>query len=166
MGCGKSTIGKELEREKALHLVDTDSLIEEREGCPITELFKLKGEDYFRQRETELLQELVASKRTGQIISTGGGTIIRPENREILKDLGFIVWLNASLDTLFSRISFCGNRPLLQTKDPRATLEGILKERIPMYRELADLTIDTDNLHISEISYGILESAKLFTGRE
>lgn len=165
MGCGKSTIGKELSRDKQLTLIDTDSLIESQEQRSISDIFASEGEEYFRQLETQTLECLLAQCPGNHIISTGGGIIMRPENREILQQLGFVVWLNATVDTLYQRICHCTGRPLLQTENPKATLTDIISNRLNHYKETADLCIDTDNLHIHEISFGILESAKLFIPR-
>ena len=100
-----------------------------------------------------------------RIISTGGGIIIRPENRLLLKKLGFVVWLHTDVNILYQRISRCTNRPLLQQPNPKAVLEHLMKERHDFYRETAHLTIDTANLHIHEIAFGILESARVFRSR-
>lgn len=165
MGCGKTTIGKELHRETNLPFTDTDLLIEHQEGMSIPQIFNARGEAHFRDLETSLLRQMQDSGRQDSIISTGGGITLRQENREILKHLGFVVWLHTDVDTLYQRISRCTNRPLLQAPDPRGTLARLMKERHVFYRETAHLTIDTANLHIHEIAFGILESARVFRRR-
>lgn len=106
-----------------------------------------------------------SGSRHSRIISTGGGITIRPENRKLLKELGFVVWLHTDVNTLYQRISRCSNRPLLQAPDPRGVLARLMDERLPFYQETAHLTIDTANLHIHEITFGILESARVFRSR-
>ncbi len=165
MGCGKSTIGKELHRETRLPLRDTDQMIERGEGMSIARIFELHGEARFRDLETALLRRLEANKHIPGIVSTGGGIAIRPENRAILKNMGFVVWLDSDAGTLYKRIRHCTNRPLLKNPDPKGTLERLLRERNDFYKETAHLRIDTSNLHINEITYGILESAQVFLRR-
>ena len=162
MGSGKSTVGKELSKNKDLTFVDTDSSIEDHENCTINDIFRINGEDYFRTKETQMLARFLESGMQGRIISPGGVIILRSQNRELIKKLGFVVWLNATVDTLFDRISYCTTRPLLHTANPKETLRNIVHQREHMYRKTAHLTIDTDNLHVEEIAYGIIESAKLF----
>ena len=147
MGCGKTTIGKELHRETNLGFMDTDQLIERQTGMHIPQIFKIHGESHFRDLETGILQQLQMAAAQSRIISTGGGIIIRPEN------------------LLYQRISRCTNRPLLQQPNPKAVLEHLMNERHDFYQETAHLTIDTANLHIHEIAFGILESARVFRSR-
>ena len=104
--------------------------------------------------------------RQSRIISTGGGITIRPENRNLLKKLGFVVWLHTDVNTLYQRISRCTNRPLLQQPNPKAVLARLMEERRDFYQQTAHLTIDTANLHIHEIAFGILESARVFRSRQ
>lgn len=159
MGCGKSTVGREVGLQLNYPLVDTDCLIVDSVGMSISKLFKQRGEEYFRGLETDLLRQLHASERTKQIISTGGGLPVREENREWLKKLGYVVWLRASVDTVLERTSKSNQRPLLNTECPRKKIEQMLAERNPIYEEVADLTINTDDLAISETVHGIIESA-------
>lgn len=159
MGCGKSTVGREVGLQLNYPLVDTDCLIESSVGMSIPKLFKQRGEEHFRNLETDLLRQLHASERTKQIISTGGGLPVRAKNREWLKKLGYVVWLRASVDTVLERTSKSNHRPLLDTECPRQKIEGMLAVRDPIYEEVADLTINTDDLAISETVHGIIESA-------
>ena len=129
MGCGKTTIGKELHRETNLGFTDTDQLIERQTGMHIPQIFKIHGESHFRDLETGILQQLQTAAAQSRIISTGGGIIIRPENRLLLKKLGFVVWLHTDVNILYQRISRCTNRPLLQQPNPKAVLEHLMKER-------------------------------------
>lgn len=166
MGCGKTTIGKELHRETSLRFTDTDQLIERQTGMTIPQIFKTHGESHFRDLETGVLRQMQTATRQSRIISTGGGITIRPENRNLLKKLGFVVWLHTDVNTLYQRISRCTNRPLLQQPNPKTVLARLMKERHNFYRETAHLTIDTANLHIHEIAFGILESARVFRSRQ
>ena len=158
MGTGKSTIGRNLSRTFGYPLIDTDQLIVEQEGCPIPELFAQKGEESFRALETKVLQSL--AKYSGHIIATGGGIIGRPENRRLLRELGYVVWLVANPQEILARTSRNSNRPLLNTANPQETIRKLLEARTPLYRETAHLAIETDQLSFDEVTTGIIESAR------
>ena len=161
MGCGKTTIGQELHHETGLPFVDIDHFIEETEKMSIKDIFAKKGERYFRDLETAVLQALCSEPTPdGSIISTGGGIVIRPENRKLLRRLGFVVWIKVNHQTLFHRISRNKDRPLLLTENPQETLRKILQTREPWYMEAAHLIIETAPLTIAEASFGIIESAR------
>ncbi|WHI53538.1 shikimate kinase AroK [Microbulbifer sp. MLAF003] len=144
MGAGKSTIGKLLAAQLQLPFADTDKVLEERTGADIPWIFDVEGEAGFRRRESEVLEELCHGEC--QIIGTGGGIVLLEENRRQLQKYGLVVYLQASVDQLFERTSKNSNRPLLRVPDPRARIEEILHEREPLYREVADVICDTDNL--------------------
>jgi shikimate kinase len=148
MGTGKSTIGRLA--AKALHFdfVDTDQLIVDRTHLPITDLFAQHGEDYFRDQETAVIRSLIAVNRC--IISTGGGAVIRPENRDMLRRSGFVVRLTASEDILMERVSRNSKRPLLQSENPRETLHKLLAAREEAYEHSANWTLDTSHMSVSE----------------
>jgi shikimate kinase len=160
MGCGKSTIGRELKRMLGFHWIDTDTAIETRAQCRITEIFAREGEEGFRDRETAVLRELLEQNIQSTIVSTGGGAVLREENRSILRQLGYVVWLRANADTIYHRTRKNRDRPILQTENPRAVIEGLLQQREPIYRECAHLIIDVAGLNRTEISAGIVESAR------
>ena len=160
MGTGKTTIGKIASERLGLEFVDTDDLIVERAGEPIPKIFERLGEDGFRELETEVLSGL--SGKGGRIIATGGGIVTRPENIELLWGLGFVVWLSATVETIFERVSRNRDRPLLYTDDPLQTITDMLAEREPLYRDAADLTVETDDFHAEEITHGIAASAEHF----
>jgi shikimate kinase len=162
MGCGKSTIGREIGLQLNYSLVDTDCLIEESVGSTITKIFSEHGEEHFRELETDLLSQIHATACTHQIISTGGGLPVREQNRTWLKKLGYVVWLQASADTVMERTRKSNHRPLLNTENPRQMVERMLAERDPIYAEVADLVINTDDLEISEAVHGIIESANYY----
>ena len=161
MGCGKSTVGRELQQRLGYPLVDMDTEIEKLAGKPITRIFAEDGEPAFRAMETALLREISATGGR-HIVSTGGGVIGRPENRELLRGLGFVVWLHAPPAVILERTSRNRDRPLLHDDDPAAKIASLLGEREPLYRETSHLRIDTAGLDSTELATGILESARYF----
>jgi shikimate kinase len=160
MGCGKSTIGRKLQALLGYPLVDTDHLIEEKAGMTVAEIFARRGEPYFREVESAVLNELSAPGGPRRIIATGGGIIGRKANRKLLSQLGYVVWLQAPVDVILQRTGRNRDRPLLQTENPREKIERLLAERSPLYHEIADLELETAGLETEEIACGILESAR------
>jgi len=166
MGCGKSTVGRNLHQILGWPLVDMDGLIEQRAGMAIPAIFAEEGEAGFRRREGELLAELEADGLSKRIIATGGGVILNPENRARLRRLGYVIWLRAPAKTVLARTSRSHDRPLLQAEKPLERIQTMLAERTPLYEETAHLEIDTSDLSADEIATGILESARYdFGGR-
>ena len=143
MGAGKTTIGRQLANELGLEFFDSDHEIENRTGVTVTHIFDIEGESGFRKRETAILDELTAKK--GIVLATGGGAILKPENRQFLMSRGTTVYLFANIDTLLERTAKDRNRPLLQTENPEEKLRELFKLRDPLYRETADIIIDTAN---------------------
>jgi shikimate kinase len=162
MGCGKSTVARRLEQILHYPLIDTDAHIEAQAGMPIAKLFATEGEAGFRARESALLQEIALSGIPRHIISTGGGIVTRPENRPLLRALGYVVWLRASEEVIYERTRQNRDRPLLDTQDPRRMIHELLSVRTPYYAETAHLTVDTEGLSSEEVAAGILESARYF----
>jgi len=160
MGCGKSTIGRHLGKLLGYPIVDTDDLIEAKAGVPIKTIFAERGEDYFRQLEAAVLQELSAPDAPRRIISTGGGIVVRKSNRRLIKQLGYVVWLHASAEEIYKRTARNHDRPLLKTENPQEVIATMLAQREPLYAECSDLTLDADELDAGEIACGILESAR------
>ncbi|NKC15758.1 MAG: shikimate kinase AroK [Gammaproteobacteria bacterium] len=142
MGAGKSTIGKQLAKSLRKDFVDSDNEIERRTGVDISYIFDLEGEEGFRRREQQVINELTQGRDT--VLATGGGAILSAENRACLVARGFIVYLYAPLDLLVERTSRDRNRPLLNGDDPRQRLSELLEERDPLYRQVADLVMETD----------------------
>lgn len=142
MGAGKSTIGRLLASELNLSFRDSDRVIEERTGADIPWIFDMEGEEGFRERETAVLVELAAE--TDVVIATGGGIILREENRAIMKSAGHVCYLTASIDQLVERTSRDKKRPLLQVENPRQKIIDLLALRDPLYRAAADFIINTD----------------------
>ena len=163
MGCGKTTVGRELHQRLGYPLVDMDQVIEERTGKSIPTIFADSGEAAFREMETSLLKEITAQAGSERrIISTGGGIVGSEENRTLLKQLGYVVWLCAPIEVILERTSKNRNRPLLQTEDPAAKIQLLMDQRYPLYEEVAHLKLDTSGLDFSELATGILECARYF----
>lgn len=160
MGCGKSTVGRELHQRLGYRLMDIDQIIEETMGKRITEIFREEGEHAFRDFETMQLEEIAKQTGVRHIISTGGGIVVRPENRDLLRQLGYVVWLHATPDAILDRTRRNSHRPLLQTPDPAATIRALLDQRIPWYAETAHLKIETAGLDSTETASGITECAR------
>ena len=164
MGCGKSTIGRELNKNLGYQLIDSDHAIEEQTGKKIPDIFAEDGEDTFRALETKLLKDMIKQQTNHHILSTGGGIVCREENRALLHQLGFVVWLSCTPEDIYERTSRNSNRPLLQCDDPMMAINNLLSERTPFYEEAAHLKISTSGLDFNEISCGILESARYHFG--
>jgi shikimate kinase len=156
MGAGKSSTGKALARRTGLPCFDTDEIVSARFGLAIAEIFARFGEEKFRDAESEALGQL--SGAAPAIIVTGGGIVLRPENLRRLRELGSVVSLEANEETLFRRISRRATRPLLQTEDPRATMVELLRVREPLYREAADVRVETSRLTHDEVADAILKN--------
>ncbi len=153
MGAGKSTIGRLLAKELRFQFLDSDKEIEQRTGADIPWIFDVEGEQGFREREQAMIQELCAS--SGAVIATGGGAVMRLENRQALREGGRVVYLHASVEQQLERTSRDRNRPLLRSSDPGKVLAALMEARDPLYREIADVIIETDErpprLVVSEI---------------
>jgi len=156
-GAGKSTLGRQLARRLAKIFVDADSELEQRLGVSIPTIFEIEGEASFRDREESVLADLVA--RTGIVLATGGGVVLRPANRERLKANGTVVYLCAEPAMLFERVHKSRNRPLLNTSDKLARLEQLFQDRDTLYREVADVLLESDREHIARFTQA-LEAAE------
>jgi shikimate kinase len=160
MGCGKSTVGRIVAGKIGFQFIDTDHLVTDEAKCSIPRLFEREGEAGFRIRESAALRSLLGKR--GCVIATGGGIITQPHNLPLLRHLGYIVWLDADVLTLARRTASTHDRPLLNDEDPKVKLERLLAVRKPIYKQLADLRIQTDDLTPQEISYGVAESASVW----
>jgi shikimate kinase len=156
MGAGKSSVGRRLEKSMGFPRFDTDEMIAAKFGLAVPRIFEVHGEDVFRDAESEVLQQL--DSREPSIIVTGGGIVLRTTHRELLRQLGTVVYLHADEETLFERISRRASRPLLRTDNPRATMKQLLERRLPLYEEIADLKIDTSCLSHDEVCDQILQN--------
>ncbi len=141
MGAGKTTIGRLLAKSLGVGFVDSDKQIEVRTGVSIPMIFEYEGEAGFRKREAEVLAEL--AEMDGVVMATGGGSILLPENRDLIRRHGFVVYLHCPVDKQMERTHKDSNRPLLNTDNPRQKLQDLFGIREPIYRSLADLVIDT-----------------------
>ena len=150
MGAGKTSVGRVLARRFGKTFYDCDQEIERRTGVKIPVIFEIEGEAGFRAREEHVLRELTAL--TDIVLATGGGAVLREENRQALRQNGAVVYLRASLEDLWQRTRHDRNRPLLQTADPRAKLEQLFRERDPLYREVASLVMDTGNQSLRSLA--------------
>ena len=155
MGAGKSTIGRLLAKELHLPFKDSDKEIEVRTGANIPWIFDKEGEPGFRDRETAMIVEL--SHENGIVLATGGGAVMRPENRLALRNGGRVVYLHASIEQQVARTSRDRNRPLLRNANPEKILRDLLAIRDPLYREIADLVVETDERPPRMVVLDILE---------
>jgi shikimate kinase len=155
MGVGKTSVGGRIAKRLGRRFFDTDREIERLTGATIPLIFEIEGEIGFRQREREVIAHL--TQESGVILATGGGAILAAENREALRRTGFVVYLRAHVGLLHARTALDKHRPLLQTEDPRARLLQLQKEREPLYREVADLIVDTGGMTVRQVVNHILK---------
>ncbi len=142
MGSGKSTIGNIIARRLHREFQDSDHFIEARTGVDIARIFDVEGEQGFRDRESNALNELLET--SDRVIATGGGSILREKNRQLLTQKGYIIFLDTSVNQQMQRLRRDKKRPLLQTENPTGRLKDMLAERRPIYLDLADLVVKTD----------------------
>ena len=142
MGAGKSTLGRHLAQVLGRPFYDSDKVIEERTGADIPWIFDREGEAGFRQRESAVLADLASMDRI--VIATGGGAVLAQDNRRIMSSTGTVIYLSSTLNELLRRTAKDRKRPLLQTESPRTVLKNIMRERGPLYEEVADIAIQTD----------------------
>jgi shikimate kinase len=143
MGAGKSTIGRHLAQMLHLNFYDSDAEIEKKTGADIAWVFDVEGEQGFRNREQDMIDEL--TQEHGIVLATGGGAVVLPENRTHLSARGIVVYLKTSVNKQLARTLKDKRRPLLQTEDPRIVLEALAEKRNILYDEVADYTIETDD---------------------
>jgi len=153
MGAGKTTVGKKLAEQRGQRFIDSDHEIEARTGVDIPYIFEKEGEAGFRKRESCVIADLATYNDI--VLATGGGAVLLPENRQALKARGFVVYLHASVAQQFTRVERSDNRPLLAHGDRRETLARLFAERDPLYREVADLVLDTDGKNAKQLAKDI-----------
>lgn len=154
MGAGKTTVGRQLAKRLGRSFLDSDHEIVERTGVPIPTIFEIEGEDGFRRRETQTIAELTGL--AGIVLATGGGAVLSPDNRRMLHETGWVVYLNVPPVMLYERTRHDRNRPLLRVDDPLAKLEELYAVRDPLYREVAHLVVDGSHLVASGIVQHLL----------
>jgi shikimate kinase len=150
-------------RRLELPFVDSDRVIESRAGCTIASLFEHEGEAAFREREAEVLASLVEAGRS--VIATGGGAVLRGDNRELLRSRTVCVFLNAGHDLLWKRLRRDRRRPLLQVADPEARLRALSAERDPLYRETAHIVVETEGLPFGRLVDEVVRRVAAEDGR-
>lgn len=158
MGSGKSSVGRIIAQRLGFDFVDSDQLVVEQAGAPITEIFKNHGEEKFRDMETAALESLRG--RTGLVLATGGGIVVRENNVALLHGLGFVAWLTASEEIIFDRVSRNTKRPLVQTANPRETIHNLLELRIPLYKRAAHCAIATDSRSHEDVASAVISEAQ------
>lgn len=149
MGAGKTTIGRQIAKALGRTFYDSDKEIEKRTGATIPLIFELEKEEGFRIRESAMIKELLTKDNI--VLATGGGAVLSEKNRKIMSDHGYVVYLCAPLEQLVRRTARDKNRPLLQTKNPKKTIEDILAIRDPLYREVADHVLETDKFTVRQV---------------
>ena len=157
MGCGKSTVASYMAEQYKMEVVEMDEVIAAREGMSIPQIFEAKGEPYFRNAETKLLEEL--GEQQDKVVSCGGGAVLREQNVAEMKKSGLIVLLTASPETILERVKDDENRPLLQGNKNAAFIADMMEKRRPKYEAASDAIIRTDGKSAAEISREILEKA-------
>lgn len=154
MGAGKSAVGRQLARLLHLDFVDSDEEIEARTGVDIPFIFEKEGETGFRKREAKVIDDLTRRERI--VLATGGGAIVDSANRNHLGARGFVIYLHTTVEQQLARTRKGRDRPLLKNDDPRAVLEALMATREPLYREIADLTVETDGRKVKAVASEIL----------
>ena len=164
MGTGKTTVSRALSKITCLREVDVDKYIADKEGMEITQIFETRGEKYFRELETQALRDI--QKKRGQIISCGGGAVLKKENVEILKDNGVIIQLTASPETVFDRVKGQTTRPVLNSDMSIGHVTNLMKEREPLYEAAADMQVNVDLNDSVLVCRDILNNLRGWNGRK
>ena len=154
MGAGKSTVGRQLAEALSFTFKDSDQEIQRRTGVDIPTIFEFEGEEGFRGRERQVIEDLVAEERI--VLATGGGAVLDAENRQNLTSRGVVIYLQCTPEQQFSRTSRDRGRPLLQTEDPLQVLRELMEERDPIYRQVADLVVSTEKRGTASVVKEIL----------
>jgi shikimate kinase len=158
MGAGKTTAGAALAKRLGKTFIDLDHALEAHTGVSINTIFELEGETHFRDRETATLREF--SGRTNMVLSTGGGAVLRAENRQILRAMGIVVYLHVLPEVSYHRIRRSRDRPLLKTADPLQRLRTLYEERNALYREIAHHVVESDREQCAHVVQAVLLSLK------
>lgn len=164
MGSGKTTVGRHLARNLGMDFVDLDHEIQARCGVEVAVIFEIEGEEGFRKRESELLDEL--TRREGIILATGGGSVINPDNRRMLSDRGLVVYLRTTVDQQLRRLERDKQRPLLRAPDRRRRLEDMATDRNPVYEGCAELVIESANISPKAMAERVEMAIREYLDRE
>lgn len=156
MGAGKSTVGRLLAEKLQYEFIDSDHVIEAKTGATIPMIFDIEGEEGFRLRESNAIDEL--TQQNAVILATGGGAVLKEDNRRNLRSRGFVVYLKSSVESLVARTKHDRNRPLLQAENPGQVLQDLMDERGPLYEETADLVIQTEETSVHRVVKQILSA--------
>ncbi|MDH4074199.1 MAG: shikimate kinase AroK [Gammaproteobacteria bacterium] len=156
MGAGKSAVGRQLAKLLRLDFLDSDEEIENRTGVDIAFIFEKEGEAGFRVREAKVIDEVSALQ--GIVLATGGGAILDPDSRSRLGARGYVIYLHTTVDQQLDRTRRGRARPLLEQGNPREILESLMKVRDPLYREIADLVVETDGRRVREVALEIRDA--------
>ena len=154
MGCGKSTIARQLAQKLSSDIVEMDEAIEAEAGMSINEIFEVYGETYFRDLESQLIERITLSG--GAIVSCGGGAILHQKNVDTMRKNGQIIYLSATPETIYERVRFSTNRPLLNGNMNVDYITSLMEKRLPLYKSAADKTIFVDMKNIEEITKEII----------
>ena len=163
-GAGKSTVGRHLAAQLQMEFFDLDEVIKERAGADIPWIFDVEGESGFRDRESAVVNDFAS--RNNVVIATGGGVVLRLKNRVVMSSASMVVYLEASLSTLVSRTAGKTKRPLLVGNDVRQVLLGVMTDREPLYREVADITVASTGGSAKRLAGVIAEKLKAFNKGE
>lgn len=155
MGSGKTAVGRSLAKKLGLRFFDSDTEIEQRTGVDIPYIFEKEGEGGFRQRERDMIAELVL--HDGIVLATGGGAVMDPENRENLAEHGLVVYLKASVEQQLERTRHTKTRPLLMNDDPGEVIRRLMSVRGPLYEEIADFSVNTGGRRVKTVVANVLE---------
>jgi len=156
MGAGKTTVGRQLAQRLGKSFVDADQDIEQRTGVAVKVIFEIEGEAGFRKRESEALDRLTAM--TDLVLATGGGAVLDAGNRQWLSERGYVIYLHAQPRDLWMRTRNDKTRPLLQTDDPRARIQALYDFRDPLYRQVADLVVDTGRQGVGVLLNNLIQN--------
>jgi shikimate kinase len=155
MGTGKSTIAKALQKRLDMNLVEMDARIVEEQGMSINDIFARFGEEHFRDIESQLI--LTIGDEGNTIVSCGGGVVVRPQNTEYMKKSGRVVYLKSSPETIFERVRYSTDRPILNGHMNVEYIAGLMEKRRPLYEGAADITIETDGKRVEAIAEEIMK---------
>lgn len=156
MGSGKSTIGRRTAKLLDLEFIDCDSELEARTGASVNLIFDIEGEEGFRERESGLLEEI--GKRGGCLVATGGGSVLRDGNRDLMKSTGLVVYLQTSVAQQLKRLRLDKKRPLLQTEDREERLNAMAETRNPIYESLADIVFPSQSRSVSQAAHRLSQA--------